>query len=70
MNDTKKSGAISLRLPGELLARADALIPKLAELGAATSTGEVNRSHVLRLALTLGIAQLEQQHAKPTRGKR
>ena len=65
-----RSGMISLRLPEELLERAEALIPALDHLGAMSSTGAVTRSDVLRLALVRGLAELERAHPpkrKPSR---
>lgn len=59
----------SLRVPANLLDRADALaasiIPSVGE------SSEVKRSTVLRIALSLGLQRLERKHAAPPkRGKR
>jgi hypothetical protein len=57
-------GAISMRLPQELLERADALIPAIEadpELG---SFGRASRAAVLRLALVRGLQQLEEQFGR------
>lgn len=54
--------ATSLRLPQDILDRADRLVPKLEhnpELRA--GAGEVTRSVVLRLALLLGLDELERR---------
>lgn len=60
----------SLRLPVELLDRADALVPFVAtwpELGA---HGKVSRSTVIRVALMRGLAALEAEASAPSRRKR
>jgi predicted DNA-binding protein len=49
----------SLRLPQELLDRADSLTAKLAHLATLTPSGQLVRSDVLRLALTRGLDALE-----------
>jgi predicted DNA-binding protein len=62
----------SLRLPQELLDRADALIPLLGKHASAQASGELVRSDVLRLALSRGLDALESEHpsAKSSRATR
>lgn len=51
----------TLRLPQDLLDRADELIPTVARIPEMAAGGEVLRSDVLRLALARGLAALETQ---------
>lgn len=58
---------IALRLPAELLERAEALVEDVAadpELG---SLGRVTRSTVLRLAVARGLAALERRYGSRRR---
>ena len=50
---------LQIRLPGALLARAAALVPRVAEMPEASAVGTVTRAAVLRLALAEGLAALE-----------
>lgn len=59
---------IALRVPPDVIERADALVPALP--AAAHASGDVSRSDVLRTALQLGLAQLEQQHASKQKRRR
>ena len=52
----------SMRLPAELLQRADALIAELKMDPALSMMGKITRSKVLRLALSEGLAALESRH--------
>lgn len=52
----------SVWLSGEDLRRADALVRKVAKNPVIASTGRVNRSAVLRLALTRGLEVLEKEY--------
>lgn len=54
----------ALRLPADMLDRADALAPLVAADPERAGTGAVNRSDVLRLALAKGMAALERQYRK------
>jgi hypothetical protein len=51
---------IALRIPADLPERADALLPRLNARADQRARGAATRSDVLRLALILGIEQLEQ----------
>ncbi len=51
----------TLRLPQDVLDRADALIPALSHHASASVSGELARSDVLRLALLRGLAELEKE---------
>ncbi len=64
MNDADESGWIAVKLPPELIARADALLPALRtdpELG--PMMGRKSRAAVIRLALIRGLASLETRAA-------
>jgi hypothetical protein len=65
-----KSAMTGLRLPQDILDRADALIPALAHLGAGRASGALVRSEVLRLALVRGLDQLEQETVRKKAPKR
>ncbi len=54
----------ALRLSQALLDRAEALAPLLAADPERAGTGSVNRSDVLRLALTKGLTVLERQYRR------
>ena len=58
----KKSTA--LRLTPELLAKADALVPRI-EASPAGQWGRITRSAVLRMALTEGLTALERRYPAP-----
>lgn len=64
-----KATMTTLRLPQEMLDRADALTGALSHHAAASSTGELNRSDVLRLALVRGLAELEKE-VPPEKGSK
>jgi len=54
---------VAIRLPGELLARLDALVPKIAaDTDTAIVLGRISRSSVLRLAVLEGVKVLERRH--------
>jgi hypothetical protein len=56
----EKLNPVTIRLPAELLARVDALVPKACHAPElALSPGEAKRSDVLRLAILRGVAELE-----------
>lgn len=63
-----RSKPAPFRVSAEALARADALLPYLAELPALAGE-EVTRSMVLRLALTRGLAALEAEAATARKGR-
>lgn len=52
---------VALRLSDALIARADALIPRLAESDIAAA-GEVSRATVLRLCVMRGLSLLEESY--------
>jgi hypothetical protein len=52
---------IALRVPADLLHRADALAPRLNRLPEHAARGAVKRSDVLRLALVRGLDVLEHE---------
>jgi hypothetical protein len=52
----------ALRLPADILRRADALIPALSRTPTFAALGRVTRSTVLKLALMHGLDALEQEH--------
>jgi hypothetical protein len=59
---------VTLRLPADLLRRADALVPALGRDGrTAVLAGMITRSVVLRLALAEGLQILEARHRPPSR---
>lgn len=53
------SSIVTLRLPKALLARADALVPRLRENNDLFVVGRLSRSVVLRLAVLRGLDALE-----------
>jgi hypothetical protein len=53
------SSIVTLRLPKSLLARADALIPRLRDNSEILVVGRLSRSVVLRLAVLRGLEALE-----------
>jgi hypothetical protein len=59
-----KATMTTLRLPMELLERADALIPALSHHATASASGELVRSDVLRLALLRGLTELERETSR------
>lgn len=67
-----KETPVSLRLPAELIARADALVDPMGEdLTLATVTGgRVTRSTVLRVALLRGLQALERDFDAEPEGER
>lgn len=54
----------SIRLPAEVLARADDLIPALGRDPAITAVGSATRAVALRLAIVLGLDALERKYRK------
>lgn len=58
-----ESTIVTLRLPKSLLARADALIPRLRDDSDIFVVGRLSRSVVLRLAVLRGLEVMEE--AKP-----
>jgi hypothetical protein len=59
----------AIRLPPKLIERADALVPRLIELPTYQGMGRVDRSAVLRIALSRGLYALEREAGAP-RGPR
>lgn len=51
---------VGVRMPGEMLARIERLVPKLAKTDLAAA-GEVTTSVVIRLALMRGLSALEKE---------
>lgn len=60
---------ISLRLPADFLERAESLVAAIASVPDFAAIGEVNRSKVLRLAITRGLEALEAQYGRGASGK-
>lgn len=60
----------SIRIPKDFIKRADALARKLARTPRFVALGEMTRSKVLRLAIAIGIEQLEEEHGAQRRGRR
>lgn len=61
-------GQVQVRLPGDLLARAEALVPVLtAAVPDLRAWGPVSRAAVIRVALLRGLDALEAEHGKPAR---
>jgi len=56
---------VTLRLPGELLAEAEALIQVASRRPELSTSGYVSRSAVLRLAIVLGLKQMRLENEKP-----
>jgi hypothetical protein len=54
----------SMRIPADLLKRADRLVPLLAAVPTVAAMGQVTRAKVLGLALAHGLAVLEAEYAK------
>ena len=72
--EMKNDEAITLRLPSDLLAQVDELVPKIGSAGDFKAT-RVSRSTVIRLAIFRGIAELLMEFgivddAVPSKGKR
>jgi len=59
----------SVRLPADLMARAEALVPLMEKDPELSAFGRVSKSAVVRLALHRGLANLEEQYGK-SKGKR
>lgn len=59
----------SIRLPDELIARADALVEKLAGNPELALHGKVTRAVILRLAMLRGIEGLEKKGASGKRNR-
>ena len=59
---------VPLRLPEKLVGRADALVPLLESDPRMEAVGRVVRATVLRLALSIGLAQLERDTAAAAKG--
>jgi hypothetical protein len=66
MNET----SITLRLPTDLLDRAEALVPRLEADPELATFGRVSRAAVLRLAFLRGLAILEEQYPEGPKRKR
>lgn len=60
---------VALRLPADLVERADALVNRVADDPQLAGLGRVTRSSVLRLALAKGLDVLDQE-TKPRRPKK
>ncbi|MDD9942058.1 MAG: hypothetical protein OXU20_13520 [Myxococcales bacterium] len=63
------STIVTLRLPETLVARADALIPRLRDDDQMIMVGRVSRSNVLRWAVLKGLEALEREHPQPAKTK-
>jgi len=59
-----QSTIVTLRLPKNLLERADALVPVLRDSEELFALGRLSRSIVLRLAVLKGLEALEAQHGQ------
>ena len=59
----------SIRIPEEFVKRADVLARKLARTPRFVALGEMTRSKVLRLAIAIGIEELEAEHGVGRRRK-
>jgi hypothetical protein len=57
----------SIRLTADVVARADALLPRLDRDPAITAVGAVTRAVALRLALVLGLDALERKYPEETK---
>lgn len=57
----KKPAQLSTRIPSELVDRADALCEAPPESGALGQIEDITRSHVYIVALSRGLASLEQE---------
>ena len=60
----------SIRIPEDFVRRADALARKLGKTPRFVALGEMTRSKALRLAIAVGIEQLEREHGIGTKGRR
>lgn len=58
------SSIVTLRLPKSLLARADALIPRLRDNSDIFVVGRLSRSVVLRLAVLRGLETMEESQPR------
>ena len=54
----------SVRLPADLMERAEALVPLMKKDGELAAFGRVSKSSVVRLALHRGLVSLEEQYSK------
>lgn len=54
----------SVRLPSDLMERAEALVPLMKQDGELAAFGRVSKSAVVRLALHRGLVSLEDQYSK------
>lgn len=52
---------VSLRLPADVLERADALVPELTKLPEGAALGRASRAAVLRAAIVTGLADMERR---------
>ena len=59
---------LSVRIPGDLVARAASLVPALAEVRELRAGGPVTKAAVVRLALMRGLADLEAEQGKGRKG--
>ncbi len=58
-HESPKRGRLQLRIPNDVLARADRLVPGLQHECELRVLGRITRSSVWRLALALGLPRLE-----------
>ena len=65
MKEGPSDAALSIRVPTQMIARADALIPALAAEGIKRGQTHASRSLVIKAALEEGLKVLEQRHGKP-----
>jgi len=56
-----KESRVNVRVPGVLVARLDALIPRVRALPECSLLGTIDRSKVARLALARGVEVLERE---------
>ncbi len=62
-DDMGKMKHVPMRLPEQMVERLDALVPLLEDDRRMEVGGEVDRAKVIRLALSIGLAQLERDTA-------
>lgn len=68
--DEKLSIPIQIRIPEDLLGRADALQVAIAKDPALRAMGRITRTAVLRLAILHGLEVLEQQYSQTSKGRK
>lgn len=64
-----KEGRFNVRVPGDLVRRMDALLPKARAIPECALLGSIRQSAILRVALLRGIAVLEDE-VRRAHGKR